>query len=71
MVAQVNIDLIPAERKDKTVMRHLLELYCYDASEYLGTDVNEHGLFEYPHVDVYWMEEGRQAFFIQVEGKYA
>ena len=53
------------------LLRQLLEFYCYDFSEYLETDVNEHGKFEYQYLDSYWIESGRHPYFIKVEGKYA
>lgn len=67
----LNIEIISAEKKDKPVLRQLLEFYCYDFSEYLGTDVNEHGNFDYKYLDAYWLEAGRVPYFIVVNGKYA
>lgn len=66
----LDIEIIRAERKHKTVLRQLLEFYCYDFSEYLQTNVNEHGRFEYQYLDAYWQEKGRIPYFILIDGKY-
>ena len=67
----MNIEITKAEKDHKTVLRQLLEFYCYDFSEYLQTDVNTHGKFEYPYIDAYWIESDRHPYFIKVDGKYA
>ena len=53
----MEVELLKVEKKHKTVLRQLLEFYCYDFSEYLKTDVNEHGKFEYQYLDSYWLEK--------------
>lgn len=55
----------------KPVLRNLLELYQHDHAEWDGTDVDEHGLYGYKHLDHYWTEPGRHAYFIRVDGKLA
>ena len=65
------IELIPVEETEKSVLRHLIELYAYDFSEYDDADVNEHGLYGYTYFDYYWTEESRHPFFIRVDGKLA
>ncbi|NNF36654.1 MAG: GNAT family N-acetyltransferase [Saprospiraceae bacterium] len=67
----MNIELHRVTADQKSVLNHLLELYCYDFSEYLNTDVDEKGLFNYKYLDQYWQEDGRHAFFIIVDGKIA
>ena len=67
----MEIKILKAERADSSVLRQLLEYYCYDFSEYLQTDVNEHGMFAYAYLDSYWIEPGRHPYFIKVDGKYA
>jgi predicted acetyltransferase len=66
---EVILDVIP--ETEKSVLRNLLELYCYDFSEYTGADVNIHGLYQYEYLDVYWTEHGRHPFFIMVDGQFA
>ena len=48
-----------------------MELYLYDFSEYLDSDVDEHGFFKYPKLDSYWVEQSRHPFFIKVDGHFA
>jgi len=67
----MQIELQRVEREDKSVLRHLMELYLYDFSEYLGEDLDEHGTFGYKFIDHYWTEPGRHPFFIRVDGKLA
>jgi predicted acetyltransferase len=67
----VNIELIEAQLADKAVLRHLMELYGYDFSEFDGDDVNEHGLFDYKRLDHYWTEPGRHPYLIRVDGNWA
>lgn len=67
----MNIEITAVDKNHKSVLRHLLEFYCYDFSEYIQTDVNVHGIFEYSNVDIYWNEDGRHPFFILVNGNYA
>ena len=67
----MKVELNRAEKAQKVILRQLLEFYCYDFSEYLFTDVNEQGLFNYRHLESYWSEPNRIAHFIMVNGKYA
>jgi predicted acetyltransferase len=65
------IELHQATIEDKSILRHLLELYAYDFSEYDGTDVDQHGLYGYHRLDHYWTDEGRYPFLVRVSGKWA
>ena len=56
---------------DKQVLRHLVEFYVYDYSDYMGWDVDEHGVFGYRYLDHYWTEPDRHPFFIRVDGRLA
>ena len=67
----MNIELNRVTADQKSVLNQLLELYCYDFSEYLNTDVDEKGLFKYKYQDEYFQEDDRHAFFINVDGKLA
>jgi len=67
----MNIEVIPAEKLQKSVLRQLMELYCYDFSEYTNADVDKHGFYGYSHLDVYWSEKTKHPFFIKVDGNFA
>lgn len=67
----VDIALMAVSAAEKSVLRQLMELYCYDFSEYDGADVNAHGLYGYGYLDHYWTESTRHPFFITVDGKLA
>ena len=66
-----NIEVIPAAETQKSVLRQLMELYCYDFSEFTGEDVDEHGFYGYSYLDYYWTEEDRHPFLIKVDGNIA
>lgn len=65
----ISIEQVDYERK--SVLRHLIELYNYDFSEFTNDDVNEIGLYDYKYLDNYWNEPNRFPFFIKVDSKYA
>jgi len=39
------VEVIEAEAQHKDVLRHILELYLHDFSEYDGRDVDDNGLY--------------------------
>ena len=65
----MDTEVIEAMLDDKPIIRHLMELYQHDLSEFDGEDVNDHGLFGYIYLDNYWVEDGRFPFLIRVDGK--
>jgi predicted acetyltransferase len=66
----VKLTLVPYE--DKSVLARLLELYLHDLSEfYDDLHLNDHGLFQYRHLDHYWTEEGRFPYLISADDKIA
>jgi len=67
----MNIEIIPVDMAQRSVLRQLMELYDYDFSEFTGEDVNEHGFYGYGYLDRYWIDEGQHPFFIKVDGNYA
>ena len=52
-------------------MRHLLELYQHDLSEFDDRDVDTHGIYGYPYLDDYWVEADRCPFLIDIDGRWA
>ena len=70
----MNVQLITAELQDKPVLRNLFQLYEYEFSEIeeASSDVNEHGLYDYPrYLDHFWTEDDRHPFLIRVDEKLA
>ncbi len=68
----MNLDIQPATLADKTILRHMWELYLYDFSEFTGEDLNPNGLFETHYFDLYWLEEDRRfPFLFRVDGNLA
>jgi len=67
----MEISLQNVKAGDMSVLRNLFELYLYDFTEYDGEDVNEHGYYGYNHLDHYWTEPGRSAYFIRCNRKLA
>jgi len=67
----MNLEIKRAPIEDKSVLRNLLELYIYDLTEFGPYDVDNHGLYGYKYLDLYWTEEGRYPFIFYVNGKIA
>ena len=69
----MNVKLVPGSREDKTLIQHLMQLYIYDFSEYIGYDVEADGLFAaYPSLDEYWeQKDQRFSYIIEKDGKHA
>lgn len=66
-----SVRVINAREADKPVLRHLLELYQHDFSEFDGRNVDDHGLYGYPYLDHYWVESDRRPFLFDVDGRWA
>jgi predicted acetyltransferase len=58
--------LVPATSGDATLLRNLLQLYCYDFAEFVGGEVGADGLFHVPSLDAYWQDAWRHPFVIRV-----
>jgi predicted acetyltransferase len=67
----VEIELVPPASLTGPVLGRLVELYRYDASEFNGADVDQHGEFGYRYLDQYWTEDDRAAFLLRVHGHWA
>lgn len=65
------VEVIQAAYADKPVLRNLLELYCYDMSEFDGEHIDAHGLYGYQYLDHYWTEAERTPFLVRVHGAWA
>jgi predicted acetyltransferase len=59
-----------ARPEEREVVRHLLQLYLHDFSEFDGDEVNARGLYEYPWLEEYW-QAPNTAFLFRVAGNYA
>src|SRR3990172_5018318 len=68
---EADIDVRPADVTERPVLRHLMELYLYDFSQFDGADVGPSGLYEYPYLDHYWVEPDRSPFLVRVDGRLA
>ena len=60
----MRIEVVEALDKDRVVVRHLLQLYHYDSSEFDGDDVDDHGEYLHRYFDEYWLDSDRCAFLI-------
>ena len=67
----MNIDLIEASPDDALVLENLLQLYSYDFSEILGTDVDDAGRFGFISIDYTWDDDRSHAFLVKVDSAYA
>jgi predicted acetyltransferase len=72
--APAKVEVLRARRADKTSLDNLLQLYMYDFSEMLGTDVTDEGRFDFEwlhKIDEYWKKKYWHAFLVKVDGKLA
>ncbi len=59
-----------ATSEERSVVRHLLQLYLHDFSEFDGDEVNAEGLYHYPCIEEYW-DAPNAAFLFKAGGNYA
>ncbi len=65
------VEVKRASISEKLIMRHLIQLYSYDFTEFDGVDADEYGLYRYDYLDHYWTEEKRHPYLVRVAGKLA
>ena len=70
------IEVRAAATAERPIVERLLQLYIYDFLELAGIGsphgrVDAEERFAYPRLDLYWSEEGRQAFLLRVDGELA
>jgi predicted acetyltransferase len=66
-----SVEVRRASIGDKLILRHLIQLYSYDFTEFEEIEMDEHGLFRYDYFDHYWTEEKRMPFLVRVSGNLA
>lgn len=67
----MTIQLLPAIAPDKPLIHRMMQLLQHDISPFEDTDLNDHGYFNYPYLDHYWVEAERHPFIIRVTGNLA
>jgi predicted acetyltransferase len=67
----MSIKIDPASIFERPILRHLMELYQYDFSEFEGADIGPMGVYDYPYLDHYWVEPERHPFFVRVNENLA
>lgn len=67
----MHVELVAIAEEDRSVLANLLQLYQYDFSEIHGHELSPHGTFTYRHLDSYFLEPGREPWFITVDGRLA
>jgi len=60
----MNIEIINTTIEERPVLRHQVELYLYDFSDFDHADPGSSGLNEYPYLDHYWVEPERTPFLV-------
>ncbi len=64
---QVSLEEVPLS--EKATLANLIELSLYELAEFDGRQIGEDGRFGYKHLDDYWLDEGRHAYFIRADAK--
>ncbi len=67
----MDIKLKTIQIKDKSVLMNMFQLYLYDITRFLPSELNNHGLYDYKYIDYYWTEKNYKAYFVLVDRKYA
>jgi predicted acetyltransferase len=67
----MSIEVKPASVEERPILRRLMELYQYDFTEFDGADIGPLGLYEYPFLDHYWVEDKRFPYLVRVGGRLA
>ncbi len=70
-LVRYSIEVTPAIVSERPILRHLMELYQYDFSEFDGADTGPLGLYDYPYLDHYCVEAERSPFLVRVDGNLA
>lgn len=67
----MKLEVKKIEKKDKSVLANLFQLYMHDITQDLHMDINEHGLFDYDYIDYFFSKDGYMPFMIYVDDKIA
>jgi len=63
----MDIQIVKVTSDEKEILKNLLELYCYEWSQYNKLDVNQFGSYKFA-ASYEFAEENNYAFFIKVDG---
>ena len=74
VMRDVGLEIATADRTEKSVVAHLLQLYLHDFSDFaiVGQpygDVDQGGLFQYDHLDAYWTDTKREPLLFRAFGQ--
>jgi predicted acetyltransferase len=67
----IRIAVTPATVDERPILRQLMELYQYDFTKFDGADIGPTGLYDYPYLDHYWVEDGREPYLVRMNGQLA
>lgn len=67
----MNVEIVPAAAEQRPVIDHLIQLYLYDFSEFMGWDVDSSGRFGKDALNGCWTEPWRHPYLIKADGKLA
>lgn len=67
----MRVELKKAGPEDKTALRNLMQFYLYDFSEFLPMELDDDGLFKESLLDDYFVNPGKEAFFVKAEDRLA
>ncbi|MEO8458646.1 MAG: GNAT family N-acetyltransferase [Chloroflexota bacterium] len=62
----MDVVIQPAAIHDQPTVRHLMQLYFYDMSEFTPQQVDNQGLYHHKYFDCYWSEPDHYPFVIRV-----
>jgi predicted acetyltransferase len=71
MMEALEVQVVPALAGQQAILRHLIDLYAYDFSAFLGLDVGDDGRFAFRDLAPFWIDDWRHPFFVRVGDKLA
>jgi predicted acetyltransferase len=70
-VEMKQVDKNKITEREKEAIFRLLQFSEYDFSEFISSDLNDDGIYEYDYLNSYYSEDGRYIFTLKVDNKFA
>lgn len=67
-----SLNISIAANSEKPIIARLLQLYLHDISEFARVEepygeVDDEGMFQYEHLDSYWLDPGREPLLLRLD----
>lgn len=65
----MDVDVRSAKRREKEIVKNLMQYHLHDFSEFEDLQIQDDGRFEYQFLEHYWEDPNRYPFLIRLDGK--